>query len=197
VAQPQRTVTALRDRPRGRVEVELDGEPWRVVPADAVVRAGLAVGRPLDREQARDLARALRRRQALAHATRALEQRNHSRRELEERLERAGVAAVAREDALAVLEGAGLVDDGRTARSRAEALARRGYGDTGIRADLAGRGISAEVAAEAVRTLEPESERARRLIERYGAGARELRRLLARGFERETVLTLGSFADMD
>ena len=44
-------VTALRELPRGRVEVELDGAPWRVLPVDAVVRAGLGVGpsaRPAD-----------------------------------------------------------------------------------------------------------------------------------------------------
>ena len=32
------TVTGLRERKRGNVAVELDGKPWRVLPADAVVR---------------------------------------------------------------------------------------------------------------------------------------------------------------
>ena len=50
-------VTALRERPRGRVDVELDGAPWRTLPADAVVRSGLLVGRALDRPTARTLAR--------------------------------------------------------------------------------------------------------------------------------------------
>jgi hypothetical protein len=57
-------ITALREKPRGRVEIHLDGEPWRLVPADAVVRAGLAVGRTLDRATARDLGRELRRARA-------------------------------------------------------------------------------------------------------------------------------------
>ncbi|MGZ4354554.1 MAG: hypothetical protein ACXVZ4_13515, partial [Gaiellaceae bacterium] len=79
-------VTALRERPRGRVEVELDGAPWRLVPADAVVRAGLRVGGRLDRETARTLGRELRRAQALGVAVQALRYRDHSRRSLEQRL---------------------------------------------------------------------------------------------------------------
>ncbi len=39
-----RTVTSLRERKRGKVAVELDGEPWRVLPADGVVRAELRSG---------------------------------------------------------------------------------------------------------------------------------------------------------
>ena len=54
-------VTGLRERKRGRVAVELDGRLWRVLPTDGVVRAGLAVGRPLDRPTARELAREVRR----------------------------------------------------------------------------------------------------------------------------------------
>jgi hypothetical protein len=53
-----RVVTALHKRPRGRVEIQLDGSPWRLVPANAVVRSGLQVGRALDRETAWPWARA-------------------------------------------------------------------------------------------------------------------------------------------
>src|SRR5205807_9029931 len=100
------TVTSLRERKRGKVEVELDGEPWRVLPAAVVVRAELRVGRRLDRESARLLARELRRAEALARATRALASRDRSRGELEARLDAAGVSATAREDALSSLEAA-------------------------------------------------------------------------------------------
>ncbi|HET7572219.1 MAG TPA: regulatory protein RecX [Gaiellaceae bacterium] len=192
---PAPTVSALRERSRDRVEVELDGEPWRVVPAVAVVRAGLAVGRPLDRVRARQLGRELRRVRALTRAARVLAAGDRSRRELVERLDRAGLPADAREQALASLERAGLVDDERLARSRADAMARRGYGDAAIRADLGRRGIAPAVAGEAIEALDPEPERARRLLERGGAGPRELRRLAARGFDRETVRELAGFAD--
>src|SRR5213076_1245854 len=97
------TVTALRERKRGRVAVELDGRPWRVLPTDAVVRAGLTVGRPLDRSSARELARGVRRAKALSAATRSLAASDRSERALEQRLAQAGHSAAARKDAIASL----------------------------------------------------------------------------------------------
>lgn len=181
------TVTALRERRRGRVDVELDGAKWRVLPADAVVRAGLRVGLPLERETARTLARELRRTKALNRATRALAARDRSRGELEERLERAGVSSGAREEALAALESSGLLDDARVAESRARALARRGYGNTAIRSDLARRRICADAVSDAIAALEPELERAQAIFDARGATPAVLRRLAARGFSRDTL----------
>jgi SOS response regulatory protein OraA/RecX len=178
-----RVVTALRERPRGRVEIDLDGERWRILPADAVVRAGIAVGRELDRETARALGRELRRAEALGLAVRALRHRDRSRKGLEERLAARAVPPRAREDAIAALERAGILDDARVASSRAGALAGRGYGDAAIRAALEVEGLDAEVVAEAVAGLEPEAVRARLLLERRGGDAKALRWLAARGFE--------------
>jgi SOS response regulatory protein OraA/RecX len=181
------TVTGLRERKGGRVAVELDGIPWRVLPADAVVRTALRVGRELDRPTARELARELRRVEALAAATRSLAATARSRGDLERRLDRAGHTATAREDALAGLAQAGLLDDTRLAKARAEQLARRGYGDAGIRADLQRRLISAEIAAEAVAALEPETERAQRLLAGQSLTPALFRRLSGRGFSRDTL----------
>ena len=181
------TVTGLRERKRGRVVVELDGRPWRELPADAVVRAGLSVGRRLDRTTARELGREIRRARALAAATRSLAASDRSQRALEDRLKRAGHSTAARADALAALERAGVLDDARLAEGRAELLARRGYGDAAIRADLRKRLIPAEAAANAVAALEPELARARRLVEGESLRPALLRRLSVRGFSRETV----------
>jgi SOS response regulatory protein OraA/RecX len=180
-------VTGLRERKRGRVAVELDGRPWRVLPTDAVVRSGLAVGRLLDRPTARELAREIRRAKALAAATRSLAASDRSERALEERLARAGHSAAAREDAMASLARAGAIDDARLAEVRAELLARRGYGDAAIRADLRRRLIAPEVAASAVTALEPELERLRRALENERVTPALLRRLAGRGFSRETL----------
>jgi regulatory protein len=185
----------LRERPRGRVEVELDGAPWRVIPADAAVRAGLGVGRPLDRQTARALARELRRAGALGVAVRALRHRDMSRNRLAARLADRGAAPGAAEEALAALERAGLVDDRRVAFGRARALAERGYGDAAIRASLEADGLQGEALADALASLEPEPERARRLLERRGAGPKTLRWLSARGFEASSVEDLEAFAD--
>jgi SOS response regulatory protein OraA/RecX len=180
-------VTALRERKRNRVAVELDGRPWRVLPTDVVVRAGLVVGRPLDRCAARELAREVRRARALAQATRILATSGRSRGELEQRLARAGHSGAAREEALATLDRAGLVDDSRLAASRAEVLARRGYGDAAIRADLRRRRVEPEAAAGAVASLEPEPDRLRRLLEAESVTPALLRRLAGRGFSRDAL----------
>ena len=137
-------VTALRERPRGRVEIDLDGASWRLVPADAVVRAGLSVGRALDRETARALGRELRRSEALDVALRALRYGDHSRSRLEARLASRG----ARPDS-----PGRRARDARAGRARRrrpgrrqparQALAGRGYGDAAIRFALEGEGLAA------------------------------------------------------
>jgi regulatory protein len=182
------TVTALRDDRRGRVAVELDGAPWRVLPVDVVVRAGLAEGRLLDRPALRLVRRELRRAEALQVAGRALRHRDLSRRRLAERLEGAVPPAVAAES-LATLERAGLVDDRRVALVRAESLAGRGYGDEAIRHRLRAEGLAEELVEEAVFGLAPECERAGPLIERRGVGPRTARYLAGRGFGEEAVET--------
>jgi SOS response regulatory protein OraA/RecX len=182
------TVTALRDDRRGRVAVELDGAPWRVLPVDVVVRAGLAEGRLLDRPALRLVRRELRRAEALQVAGRALRHRDLSRRRLAERLEGVVPPAVAAES-LATLERAGLVDDRRVALVRAESLAGRGYGDEAIRHRLRAEGLAEELVEEAVFGLAPECERAGPLIERRGVGPRTARYLAGRGFGEEAVET--------
>ena len=182
-----RVVTALREQPRGRVEVDLDGAPWRLVPTDAVVRTGLVVGRALDRETARTLGRELRRADALARAARALRPRDRSRRALEQRLTSAGVPAGARSDALDLLERTGLVDDARVAATRAQSLAERGFGDAAIRFDLEREGVAGGLIEEAIAGLEPEPDRARALVKRGGAAAKTGRWLAAKGFDASTI----------
>jgi regulatory protein len=180
------TITALRGR-RGRVAVELDGAPWRTLPVEAVVEAGLAVGLPLERERARMLARALRRRRATDVTLRALSRHDRSRSELELRLARAGVRAEARQDVLDRAARAGLVDDARFAATRARSLADRGAGDAFVLADLEQRGVDSELAHAVLSELEPESARAARVVEARGCSVRTLRYLVARGFAPESL----------
>ncbi|HEX6663739.1 MAG TPA: RecX family transcriptional regulator [Gaiellaceae bacterium] len=179
-------VTAIRPGLRGQVAVELDGVPWRTLPVDVAARSGLSEGRVLDRPALRELRRELRRSAALSVATRALRTRDLSRQALGDRL-RASVDATAAEAALETLERAGLVDDARSARSRAESLAARGYGDGAIRLDLLCRSFDDEVVRSSVEALEPELERALQLVERRGASPKTARFLAGKGFDEETV----------
>lgn len=184
-------VTALRKRTRGRIDIELDGVPWRALPGDVVVRLGLAVGEELDRTRLRELRRELRRSEALEQATRALRYRDLSSHRLRERLERRGAAPFARDQAVATLEAIGLVDDIRVARTRAENLAARGLGDAAIRFDLDRQGVPRELAEDVLAELEPEAERAQRLVAVHGRGPRTARLLLRRGFGEDSIETTG------
>jgi regulatory protein len=180
-------VTRLRDNGRGRVAVELDGAPWRTLPVDVVARSGLVEGRALDRPALRLLRQELRRAEALAVAGRALRRRDLSERGVAERLTRASVAPAQVEESLAVLARAGLVDDARFARSRAENLADRGYGDAAIRHDLRRQGVAPDVIQAALAGLEAEADRARRLVERRGTGPSTARYLASKGFGEEAL----------
>ena len=180
------TVTALREDRRGRVAVELDGQPWRTVPVDVAVRAGLAEGRALDRAALRLVRRELRRAEALAISTGALRRRDMSRRRLGERLERAGIAPAAAAESLEALSRAGLVDDTRAARALAASLADRGYGDAAIRHDLERHGLADHVDA-ALADLPPELARAARIVEQRGVGARTARYLAGKGFGADAL----------
>jgi SOS response regulatory protein OraA/RecX len=120
-------------------------------------------------------------------ATRSLARGDRTRRELDERLERAGIAAGEREAALETLERIGYVDDARVAVSRAEALAARGQGDGAIRFDLERRGLAVEHVEAAVAALRPEPERARELAERLGRTPKTLAQLRRKGFAADSL----------
>ncbi len=180
-------VTALRAAGRGRVRVELDGQAWRVLPLEPVVRAGLAEGVELDRARLRTLARELRRARALGVAGRALARRDLSERCLRERLRRVGVAPAGTDQVVGTLRRAGLVDDERFASARALALADRGLGDAAIRFDLERHGISPAELEAALSGLQPERERAERIVSTRGAGPATARYLARRGFDEEAV----------
>ena len=114
-------VTALRARGRGRVEVELDGRPWRVVPLEVVYAAGLAVGRELDRASARRCAA------SCGGSKRAVRRCGRSERATTPPRRSSGgwpskgTAAAVRRETVEAAQRAGLVDDRRFAVGRADA----------------------------------------------------------------------------
>jgi regulatory protein len=180
-------LTRLQELPRDRVALELDGRPWRVVPATAVVRTALRVGEELDRERLRLFRKELRRAEALDLAARTLDRRDAPRAEVAARLHARGVLPAAREEALDRLTDIGALDDSRFAHARAQQLAGRGYGDEAIRYDLRQRGVPEEAVADAWGALEPEHARARRIVEQRGTGDRTAAFLARRGFEPDHV----------
>lgn len=180
-------VTGLRETRGGRVEVELDGVRWRTLPVEVVARVRLATGEELDRPRLRELARELRRIRAVNSALRAVSRRDLSSQRLRERLQRRGIPATEREEALGTLQRAGFVDDARYATRRAASLADRGHGDAAIRWRLEGEGVPPGLVADALCALEPERERARRVVAAHGTGVRTARELARRGFGEDAV----------
>jgi SOS response regulatory protein OraA/RecX len=181
-------ITALEpDRAQRHVLVELDGAPWRRVPLEVAVRAGLATEVELGRPELRRLRRELRRAEALDAAARALRHRDRSRRALRARLKAAGIAPAACEEALDTLTSAGIVDDDRFAFTRAAALAERGSGDAFIRADLSDAGVAGDAIMAAITALDPERERAARLVAARGETLATARWLARRGFSGDAI----------
>jgi regulatory protein len=128
--------------------------------------------------------------EALAVATRALARREHSRRSLQERLLRAGVGSAEADEVVEELQRVGLVDDGRFAGERSRVLAERGKGDAAIRFDLRRAGVESAEIEQALALLEPERDRAQRVVERRGATPETARLLTSRGFEEDIVAAL-------
>jgi regulatory protein len=123
-------------------------------------------------------------------ALRALWHRNRSRHDLEQRLERAGIPPDDRAATLDRLAETGLLSDDRFAEERARTLAGRGAGDALIRHDLRRQGVDHAAVEQAIARLEPEEQRAARVFQERGGGAKALRYLAGRGFAAGTLEAL-------
>ena len=107
--------------------------------------------------------------------------------ELRTRLREHGCSQGDVEEAIEALLRAGLLDDTRYAKRRAIALSERGSGDALIRYQLAEAGVDSGLVEAALDALDPEPERALRVVERRGASARTARYLSGKGFGDEAV----------
>jgi SOS response regulatory protein OraA/RecX len=194
---PPPIVTAVRSRGATNVEIELNEQPWRVLPLAAVARAGIASGVTLDREHARALNRALRRDRAFTAAARLLRHSDQTTAMLETKLARRGVATAERAAVVQTLTDARVVDDVRFAQHRAETLCGRLYGNDAIRHDLHRRGIDGEQLEHALAGLEPESERVERVVEARGASRQTLTYLARRGFSTESLDEIVARVEVD
>ena len=125
-------------------------------------------------------------------ALRALRHRDRSRRDLDQRLDQAGVSPDERAAALDRLTEAGLLSDDRFAEDRARSLAGRGASDALIRRELRREGIDHAAVEHAIAQLEPEDARAAWVFERRGGGVKALRYLAGRGFAAETLERLSA-----
>jgi regulatory protein len=127
-----------------------------------------------------------------------LERRPHFRREVEQKLARAGCEGAAIDEAVDRLTKLGYLDDVPIAKSHAAMLAdRKGYGAMRVRAELIRRGASPEAVVSAMASLSPEGDldRARGVVAKWwrkgGADRAALARHLdRRGFDRRVIFTI-------
>lgn len=132
---------------------------------------------------------------ALDRALRALSMREHSERELVEKLGRAGFDEREIAYAMGKLSDYRLVDDGAFAEKWAASRARRGLGTFRIRQELRQKGVDARSADAALLKIDEEAslEAATRLAQKHldRGDANALRRaadaLKRRGFDYDTI----------
>lgn len=128
-----------------------------------------------------------------------LSRREHSRRELNRKLQARGVERGDAEQAIERLSQAGWQDDARFADTLARTRMHAGYGPLRIRAELATHGLDADVVRAALDAVEAHvdwRQSALELVERRfgslaGVDPRQRRRaadlLIRRGFDADTV----------
>lgn len=93
----------------------------------------------------------------------ALARRDLSEAVLRARLRSAGIDREVADETVGVLRNAGLVNDARLCRARAEKLARQGYGNQVIESRLDGEGLQRPEITSALAELPPEEERVQSL----------------------------------
>ena len=129
-----------------------------------------------------------------------LARREHSRRELQQKLQRRFGAADELSSVLDALTGEGLQSDRRFAESFLRQRLERGYGPLRVRQEMRERGLDEAAIAAAEAALEPDwDELAEQVYRRRFSGepvadarerARRARFLQARGFQHQSIRCL-------
>lgn len=142
-------LTAAEPRRKGLVQLYLDGEEAVKVDREAFLRAGLRPGDQISDEELHRLILDSDARRAREKALCLLEHRNHSKRELTEKIARTAASWEAAQEAADHMEELGLVDDGAYARDWArEMFLRKRWGAMRVKQELRRKGIDGELIEE-------------------------------------------------
>lgn len=148
-------VTAIKRRRDGRAVVTTSDEETLIVPAEALHIAGLREGDVLDNEARKRLD--LERTRLTAHegALRLLSRRPRSEREIRQRLRQRELPEAVVEREIERLRESGLLDDEAFAQAWVgERQTKTPRGQRLLRSELLGHGVRAEVADEAVLSVD-------------------------------------------
>lgn len=142
-------LTAAEPR-RGRLtQLFLDGERAAQVDTETFLRSGLRPGDQVTEERLCQLLQDSDANRAKEKALYLLGYRSHSKKELAEKIARAGVGRQAAQEAADRMEELGLIDDGAYARQYAKELfTRKRYGAMRVRQELLRKGIDGELIEE-------------------------------------------------
>ncbi len=139
-------LTAAEPRRKSLVQLYIDGEAAVKIDRETFLRSRLQPGDELTDEQLHELILASDTRRAHEKALYLLEHRDHSKRELVEKITRTAASREAAQAAADRMEELGLVDDENYARRRAKELfLSKQYGPLRVRQELRQKGIAPEL----------------------------------------------------
>ena len=170
-------LTAAEPRRKSLTQLYLDGEEAVKIDTEVFLRSGLKPGDELSDEELSELIKASDARRAKEKALYLLEHRNHSKKELTEKIARTAASREAAEAAADQMEELGLVNDEAFARDYArELFLRRRFGARRVKQELRLKGISPEIVDELLLEYEDDSlaaENIRAVLEKKYAGWQE------------------------
>ena len=179
------SVLTLRPGKNNKVHLLLDGEYAMTADSDFVAFSGLHDNMILDDEALTDLQGKVNARRAFNKASDLLALRDHSEKELLQKLRQKGFADGA-EEAMEKLKSYGYLDDSRFALRFAQELQRvKHYGKKRIEQELYRKGVSREVVSDTLEQLDFDEDALPALIER-----RYLRQLDTEKGVQKTVAAL-------
>ena len=189
-------LTAIRPRRKKLSLLVIDGEEAMTVDTGVLQEMGYREGSELDDEQLKELLDRSQKRRAREKALYLLEYRNHSRKELEDKISRVTSREAAREAACHMQE-LGLVDDTAYACDCARELVyRKGFARSRARWELEKKGIDRETAEYALDELHADWEEilgdvverkySRQLTDDTGK-RRTIQALMRRGYRYEEI----------
>ena len=160
------SVLTLQPGKGNKVHLLLDGQYAMTVDSDFVAFSGLYDNMILNDEALTDLQGKVNARRAFNKASDLLATRDHSEKELLQKLRQKGFAAGA-EEALEKLKNYGYLDDSRFALRFAQELQRvKHYGKKRIEQELFRKGVSREIVSDTLEQLSFDEDALTALIER-------------------------------
>lgn len=179
-------LTSAEPRRKGFVQLYIDGEAAVKIDKEVFLLSGLKPGDGISDEDLHQLIQASDARRATEKALYLLEYRDHSKKELTDKIARTAASREAAEAAAAKMEELGLVDDDSYGRRYAKELfERKKYGPLRVRQELRQKGISPQLIDELMDEyddLEAFAERVDDILERKYSGWQEDEKVKRRAF---------------